>query len=140
MPPRLLSLQFILQPLGDCIRGLTFHGLFLPSNGLQSEFLGEIIDFPGQPPVLGFPRSVVRLDFRLELVKRLVRRCRILEEGPIITEKEMIEELVRDVKILMLDMSSSTLKHLAIGCKGGLLRTSVEEFSWKNVLQSSVKV
>jgi hypothetical protein len=113
MPPRLLCLQLILQSLGDCFGCLAFQSLFLPSNGLQSEFLSEIIDFPRQPPVLGFPRSVVCLDFCLELVKRLVRRCRILEEGPIITEKEMIEELVRDVKVLMLNVSSSTSKYLA---------------------------
>ena len=115
IPPGVLSLQLILQPLDDSIRGLTFLGFFLPGNGLQSKFLGEIVDFPRQSPVLGFPRPVVCLDLRLELVKRLVRRCRILEEGPIITEKEVVEELVCDVKILMLDASSSTLKHLATG-------------------------
>ena len=140
MPPRLLSLQLILQPLGDRICGLTLQSLFLPGNVLQPKFLGEIIDFSRQPSVLGFPRPVVSLNFRLEFVKRLVRRRRILEKGPVITKKEVVEELVRDVKILMLDMSSSTLKHLATGWKGGLLRTSVEAFSWKNVLQSSVKV
>ena len=60
---------------------------------------------------------MVRLNFRLELVKRLVRRCRVLEEGPIITKEEVIEELVCDVKVLMLDMSSSTSKHVT-GWKG----------------------
>ena len=121
MPPRLLSLQLVLKPLGDRIRGLTLQGLFLPSNALQSKFLGEIIDLPRQPSVLCFPRPVVRLNFRLELVERLVRRCRILEEGPIVTKKEVIEELVGDVKILMLDMSPSTLKHLVTGWKGGIV-------------------
>jgi hypothetical protein len=53
------------------------------------------------------------LDLRLELVQRLVGRRGILEEGPIIAQKEMIEELVRDVEVLMLDMSPSTSKHLA---------------------------
>ena len=118
---------------------MTFLSLFLPSNCLQSKFLGEIIDFPRQPSVFGFPRLVVRLDLRLELVQRLVGRSRILEEGPVITQKEMIEKLVGDVKVLMLDMSLSTLNHPATGM-GGWLRTSAEEFSWKNVLQSSVKV
>ena len=140
MPPRFLSLQLILQPLGDRIGGLAFQGLFLPCNALQSKLFGEIIDLPRQPSVLGFPRPVIRLYLRLEFVKRLVRRCRVLEEGPIITKKEVVEELVCDVKILMLDMSSSTLKHLVTKWKGGWLRTSAEEFSWKNVLQSSVKV
>ena len=113
MPPRLLSLQLILEPLGNSIRSLTFLNLFLPSNGLQSEFVGEVIDFLGQFPVLGFPRLVVCLDLCLELVQRLVCRCRVLEEGPVITQKEVIEELVRDVKVLMLDMSLSTSKNLA---------------------------
>jgi len=115
VPPRLLSLQLILQSLGDRIRGLTFQDLFLPSNALQPKLLGEIIDFPRQPSVLGFPRPVVSLNFRLELIKRLVRRSRILEKGPVITKEEVVKELVRDVKILMLDMSSSTLKHLTTG-------------------------
>ena len=85
---------------------MTFLDLFLPSNCFQSEFLGEVIDFPRQSSVFGFPRPVVCLDLRLELVQRLVGRSGILEEGPVITQKEMIEKLVRDVKILMLDMSS----------------------------------
>lgn len=51
---------------------------------------------------------MVCLDLYLELVQRLVCRRRILEEGPIITQKEMIEELVGDVKIRMLNMFSST--------------------------------
>ena len=68
---------------------------------------------------------MVRLDFRLEPVKRLVRRCRILEERPVITQEEMIEELVRDVKILMLNMSSSTLKHLTTRWKGGGMVTYI---------------
>ena len=115
MPPRLLGLQLILQPLSDCIRSLTFLCFLLPSNVLQPELLGEVIDFPRQPSVLGFPRPVVRLDLRLELVQRLVGRGRILEEGPVIAQKEMIEKLVCDVKVLMLDMSSSTSKHLTSG-------------------------
>lgn len=113
MPPRLLSLQFILQSLSNCIRGLTFLNLFLPGNGLQSEFLSEVIDFPRQSSVFGFPRPVVCLDLRLELVQRLVGRRRILEEGPVIPQKEVVKELVGDVKVLMLDMSLSTLKRLA---------------------------
>lgn len=68
---------------------------------------------------------MVRLDLRLELVKRFVRRCRILEEGSIVTQEEMIEELVCDVKILMLNMSLSTLKHLATGRKGGGMVTYI---------------
>jgi len=90
MPPRLLRLQLIPEPLGNCIRSVMFLNLFLLRNGLQSEFLGEVIDFLRQFPVLGFPRLVVRLDLRLELVQRLVGRRRILEEGPIIAQKEMI--------------------------------------------------
>ena len=58
---------------------------------------------------------MVCLDLRLELVKRLVGRCRILEEGPIITKKEVIEKLICDVKILMLDMSLLISKQLATG-------------------------
>ena len=108
MPPRLLSLQLILQPPRNCLRRLTFQGLSLPSSGLKSKLFGEIIDFPRQSPVLCFPRFVVCLDLSLELVKRLVCRCRILEKGPIVTQKEMIEELVGDVKILMLNISSLT--------------------------------
>jgi hypothetical protein len=94
--------------MGSCGRFLTFEGLFLLSSGLLSEFQGEIFNFFGQPPVLCFPRSVVRLDFRLELVQRFVCRGRILEESPIIAQKEMIEELVSDVKIWVLNVSSST--------------------------------
>ena len=53
----------------------------------------------------------------------------------------MIEELIRDVKVLMLDMSPSTWEQLATSReKGGSLRTSLEAFPWKKVLQSSVKV
>jgi len=115
MPPRLLRLQLILEPLGNSVRSVTFLDLFFPGNGLQSEFLGEAIDFLRQNPVLGFPRLVVCLDLCLELVQRLVGRRRILEEGPIIAQKEMIEELVRDVKVLMLDMSLSTLKSFVEG-------------------------
>lgn len=113
MPPRLLSLQLIFQSPGDCLRRLTFQGFFLPCDFLKPEFFGEIVDFLRQSPVLVFPGFVVCLNFRLELVQRFVGRCRILEEGPIITKKEVIEELVRDVKVLMLDMSSSTWRVLA---------------------------
>ena len=115
MPPLLLRAQLILQPLGDRFCGLAFLSFFLPGDGLQSELLSEAIDFPRQFPILGFPGPVVCLDFRLELVKRLICRCRILEEGPIITKKEVIEKLVCDVKILMLDMSLSISKRLAAG-------------------------
>jgi len=99
---------------------VAFLNFFLPGNGLQSEFLGEVIDFLRQFPVFGFPRFVVRLDLCLELVQRLVGRRRVLEEGPIVTQKEMIEELIRDVKVLMLDMSLSTLKSFVNGWKGAV--------------------
>ena len=118
MPPRLLSLQLILEPLSNCISSLAFLSLFLPGSGLQSEPLGEVIDFLRQFPVLGFPRLVVRLDLCLELVQRLIGRRRILEEGPVITQKEMIEQLVSDVKVLMLDMSLLTSKCFANEWKG----------------------
>ena len=115
MPPLLLRAQLILQPLGDRFCSLAFQSFFLPGGGLQSELLGEAIDFPRQPPILGFPGPVVCLDLRLELVKRLICRCRILEEGPIITKKEVIEKLICDVKILMLDVLLSASKHLLEG-------------------------
>ena len=103
IPPLLLHLQLIPQSLG----GLAF----------QLKRLGEVTDFLCQRLAFGFPGPVIRLNLHLNLGKRLADRCRTREEGPIITKKEAFEELVCEIKILMLDMSSSTSKHFT-GEKG----------------------
>ena len=62
----------------------------------------------------------MRLNLHLKFAKRLVGRCRTLEEGPIITKKEATEELVCDLEISVLGMSSSvTSKHFTIGLREG---------------------